>query len=157
MIKKNKKRLKKKKIKKLAQPKSKKKTLKKVSKTKISPKKLKVDFKVDQYIVYPNHGVGKITNIEKRSIAGIKLDLYVIEFKQDRMLLRVPIGKSETLKLRKVVSSFLEERGSARNFNSSFDLFCVDDTVLYFAFFAICGGVSEVPGEFVKPGSKSTT
>ena len=132
MIKKNKKRLKKKKIKKplkqknkktIAKPKSKKKTLKKVSKIRISPKKLKIDFKVDQYIVYPNHGVGKITNIEKRSIAGIKLDLYVIEFKQDRMLLRVPIGKSETLKLRKVVSSskmkqaisILKEKAKSKN------------------------------------------
>ena len=116
MIKKNKKKLKKKKIKRSlkqknkktavkSKSKSKKKILKKVSKTKISSKKLKVDFKIDQYIVYPNHGVGKITDIEKRSIAGIKLDLYVIEFKQDRMLLRVPISKSETLKLRKVVSS----------------------------------------------------
>jgi len=132
MIKKNKKRLKKKRIKKplkkknkktVAKPKSKKKTLKKVKKIKVLPKKLKVDFKVDQYIVYPNHGVGKITNIEKRSIAGIKLDLYVIEFKQDRMLLRVPIGKSETLKLRKVVSSskmkqaisILKEKAKSKN------------------------------------------
>ena len=132
MIKKNKKRLKKKKIKKplkqknkktVAKSKSKKKTLKKVKKIKVLPKKLKVDFKVDQYIVYPNHGVGKITNIEKRPIAGIKLDLYVIEFKQDRMLLRVPIGKSETLKLRKVVSSskmkqaisILKEKARSKN------------------------------------------
>ena len=136
MIKKNKKKLKKKKIKKSlkqknkktavkskSKSKSKKKSLKKVSKTKISPKKLKVDFKIDQYIVYPNHGVGKITDIEKRSIAGIKLDLYVIEFKQDRMLLRVPISKSETLKLRKVVSSskmkqaisILKEKARSKN------------------------------------------
>ena len=44
-------------------------------------------------MVYPEHGVGKILAIEKQDIAGSKLELFVIHFKNGDMTLRVPTGK----------------------------------------------------------------
>ena len=37
-------------------------------------------YKLNQYVVYPSHGVGKITEIVEQEIAGTKLELYVIYF-----------------------------------------------------------------------------
>ncbi|MEQ9520717.1 MAG: CarD family transcriptional regulator [Parvibaculum sp.] len=65
-----------------------------------SPKNL--DFKPDQYVVYPSHGVGKIDSIERQEVAGHVLELYVITFEKDKMTLRVPTNKSETVGMRKL-------------------------------------------------------
>ena len=51
-------------------------------------------FKVRTKIVYPAHGVGYITEIEKQEIAGHKIELFVIDFEHEKMKLRVPIGKA---------------------------------------------------------------
>ncbi len=59
-------------------------------------------FKADDYVVYPAHGVGKIINIEEQEIAGAKLELYVIDFEKDKMTLRVPTAKSESVGMRKL-------------------------------------------------------
>ena len=53
--------------------------------SKISEKKLKDGFLPDQYVVYPSHGVGKVIEIEKREIAGQMLEMYVIEFEQEKI------------------------------------------------------------------------
>jgi hypothetical protein len=47
-------------------------------------------FKSGEAIVYPAHGVGRITAIEEQVIAGFKLELYVVSFEKDKMVLRVP-------------------------------------------------------------------
>ncbi len=60
--------------------------------TKKSAKKI---FKAGQYIVYPAHGVGKVTGIEKDTIAGFDIELYVVIFEQDKMTLRVPTDKAQ--------------------------------------------------------------
>jgi len=54
------------------------------------------------YVVYPTHGVGKVVSIETQKISGHKLQLYVISFARDRMMLRVPVAKAETAGLRKL-------------------------------------------------------
>ena len=36
-------------------------------------------FRVNEYIVYPSHGVGRIVEIETQEVAGISLELFVIE------------------------------------------------------------------------------
>jgi CarD family transcriptional regulator len=59
-------------------------------------------FKVSEYIVYPAHGVGQITAIEKQEIAGMELELIVIEFLNDKMTLRVPVAKIESVGMRKL-------------------------------------------------------
>ena len=43
--------------------------------------------KAGDYVVYPTHGVGKITGIETQEIAGQKLKLFVIEFEKEKMIL----------------------------------------------------------------------
>ena len=65
-------------------------------------KTAKLDFKVNESVVYPSHGVGKITSIEEEEIAGAKLELYVILFEKEKMTLRVPTAKSKAVGMRKL-------------------------------------------------------
>ena len=60
----------------------------------------KQDFKVNDKIVYPAHGVGKIINLEKQQVAGIPIELFVIDFDQEKMKLRVPTGKAKAAGMR---------------------------------------------------------
>ena len=50
-------------------------------------------FKVNEFIVYPAHGVGQVLAIEEQEVAGAKLELFVINFIKDKMTLRVPTAK----------------------------------------------------------------
>jgi CarD family transcriptional regulator len=59
-------------------------------------------FKISEWIVYPAHGVGRIVTIEEQEIAGISLELFVITFEKDKMTLRVPTGKSQSVGMRKL-------------------------------------------------------
>ena len=59
-------------------------------------------YKVNEYVVYPSHGVGKITDILEQEIAGMKLELYVIYFEEDKMTLRVPTNKVESTGMRAI-------------------------------------------------------
>lgn len=59
-------------------------------------------FKTSEWIVYPAHGVGRIVGIEEQEIAGISLELFVITFEKDKMTLRVPTGKSQSVGMRKL-------------------------------------------------------
>ena len=54
-------------------------------------------FKTNEFIVYPAHGVGQIVAIEEQEVAGHKLELFVINFAQDKLTLRVPVTKIESL------------------------------------------------------------
>lgn len=59
-------------------------------------------FKASEYIVYPAHGVGKIIAIEEQEIAGMALELFVINFEKEKLTLRVPTGKLESVGMRKL-------------------------------------------------------
>jgi CarD family transcriptional regulator len=59
-------------------------------------------FKNGEFIVYPAHGVGRISGIETQEVAGIKLDLFVISFIKDKMTLRVPVPKATAVGMRKL-------------------------------------------------------
>ena len=61
-------------------------------------------FNPGDFVVYPTHGVGKVTSIEEDEIAGHKLELFVINFDRDRMTLRVPTSKAANSGLRKLSS-----------------------------------------------------
>ena len=63
-------------------------------------KSKKPGFRPDDYVVYPAHGVGRIVSVEKREIAGIELELFVISFEKDKMTLRVPTGKAAEIGMR---------------------------------------------------------
>ena len=64
----------------------------------------KLPFSAGDSVVYPTHGVGRILAIEEQTISGHELQLYVIDFEQDRMKLRVPVQKTEESGLRKLSS-----------------------------------------------------
>src|ERR1700757_2506430 len=59
-------------------------------------------FSSGDFVVYPAHGVGKVTSIESQLIGGLKVELFVISFERDRMTLRVPVRKVENSGLRKL-------------------------------------------------------
>jgi CarD family transcriptional regulator len=59
-------------------------------------------FNSGEYVVYPTHGAGKVTNIAKQTIAGSELELLVVNFDKDKMTLRVPMAKLEKVGLRKI-------------------------------------------------------
>ena len=68
------------------------------------PAAKKLPFAKGDYVVYPTHGVGKVTGIEKREVAGFSLQLFVIMFDSEKMTLRVPIEKVAASGLRKISS-----------------------------------------------------
>ncbi len=57
-------------------------------------------FRVNDHVVYPTHGVGKIVAVESQEIAGTRLELFVIAFDQEKMTLRVPLGKAKAVGMR---------------------------------------------------------
>lgn len=63
-------------------------------------KSKKNEFRPNDYVVYPAHGVGQIVNIEQQEIAGIDLELFVISFEKDKMTLRVPTHKATEIGMR---------------------------------------------------------
>jgi CarD family transcriptional regulator len=69
--------------------------------------RVKIDFDPNEYVVYPAHGVGQIVSIEEQEVAGFKLELFVIDFAQDKMTLRVPTNKVESVGMRKLSSQSL--------------------------------------------------
>ncbi len=64
-------------------------------------------FEIGQSVVYPAHGVGKITAIEKQTVAGMSLEVYVVSFDQDKMILRVPTNRAEASGMRALAGSKL--------------------------------------------------
>lgn len=79
-----------------AKPAAKKPAAKKTSK--------KLPFSRGDYVVYPTHGVGKVTGVEKQEVAGFNLQLFVILFDSEKMTLRVPVDKVVDSGLRKISS-----------------------------------------------------
>ncbi len=63
-------------------------------------KSKKSEFRPDDYVVYPAHGVGQVVAIEKQEVVGIELELFVISFEKDKMTLRVPTNKATEIGMR---------------------------------------------------------
>ncbi len=59
-------------------------------------------FKLNEFVVYPAHGVGQIIAIEEQEVAGFKLELFVINFSKDKLTLRVPTSKVTGVGMRKI-------------------------------------------------------
>ena len=64
----------------------------------------KTEFRPDDYVVYPAHGVGQIISIEEQDVAGLTLELFVISFEKDKMTLRVPTAKATEIGMRSLSS-----------------------------------------------------
>ena len=65
----------------------------------------KVDFQINDFVVYPSHGVGRIVNEEVQNIAGFELKMYVLTFDKDKMTLKVPKDKIASTGMRKLSSA----------------------------------------------------
>ena len=61
-------------------------------------------FKKSDYVVYPAHGVGRVVGVEKESVAGFDIEVYVVSFEQDKMTLRVPTAKATAAGMRPLAS-----------------------------------------------------
>ncbi|MEM7517642.1 MAG: CarD family transcriptional regulator [Planctomycetota bacterium] len=69
----------------------------------------KNEFRPNDYVVYPAHGVGKIVRIEEQEVAGTRLELFVISFEKDKMTLRVPTAKANSVGMRSLSSPDIVE------------------------------------------------
>jgi len=58
----------------------------------------KKEYKIKDYVVYPKHGVGQITEIKKINIGGIDVEAYVLKFEKDKANGMVPINKQSHLR-----------------------------------------------------------
>ena len=64
----------------------------------------KLEFKTNDHVVYPTHGVGKVSGVEEKEVAGFRMELYIIDFEKDKMTLRVPTLKAKAVGMRKLSS-----------------------------------------------------
>lgn len=64
----------------------------------------KTTFKVDQEVVYPLQGVGKITSIEEKPFKGEDVLYYIIYLEVSDMTIMVPTDQAEGLGIRAIVS-----------------------------------------------------
>ena len=58
----------------------------------------KKEYKLNDYVVYPKHGVGKITEFKKINIGGIDVETYVLKFEKDKANGMVPVNKQNHLR-----------------------------------------------------------
>ncbi len=65
-------------------------------------KAAKKEFKVNDEIVYPAHGVGVIEAIESQEIVGTKIEVFVIQFLHEKLRLRVPTEKAKAVGMREL-------------------------------------------------------
>ncbi len=61
-------------------------------------------FTKGDYVVYPTHGVGRVTGFEKHEISGDSFEVIVVNFDKEKMTLRVPVGKSTSSGMRSLSS-----------------------------------------------------
>ncbi|MFL2829258.1 MAG: CarD family transcriptional regulator [Alphaproteobacteria bacterium] len=77
---------------------------KKIPTKNLSPKKVKLQYSVGDFIIYPSHGVGEITDIQTFEIAEEKLEMYNVIFDKEKMTLKIPTIKAKEIGIRKVSS-----------------------------------------------------
>ncbi len=58
----------------------------------------KKEYKVKDFVVYPKHGVGQITEFKKINIGGIDVETYIIKFEKDKANGMVPVNKQSHLR-----------------------------------------------------------
>ena len=68
-----------------------------IKKVKKQPTEKRV-YNLKDYVVYPKHGVGKITAIEKATIGEIDIQFYKILVEKEKLTLTVPINQQSKLR-----------------------------------------------------------
>jgi len=68
-----------------------------IKKIKKQPTEKKI-YNLKDYVVYPKHGVGKITAVEKATIGEIDIQFYKIFVEKEKLTLTVPINQQSKLR-----------------------------------------------------------
>tara|TARA_A100001011_G_C14085071_1_gene746144 strand:- start:115 stop:792 length:678 start_codon:yes stop_codon:yes gene_type:complete len=68
-----------------------------IKKVKKQPTEKRI-FNIKDYVVYPKHGVGKITAVEKAKIGEIEINFYKIFVEKEKLTLTVPINQQSNLR-----------------------------------------------------------
>tara|TARA_B100001121_G_scaffold32274_1_gene26887 strand:+ start:128 stop:1006 length:879 start_codon:yes stop_codon:yes gene_type:complete len=55
-------------------------------------------YKIKDYVVYPKHGLGQITEFKKINIGGIDVETYIIKFEKDKASGMVPVNKQSHMR-----------------------------------------------------------
>lgn len=61
-------------------------------------------FQVNQLVVYPSQGVGRVERIESQTIGGVKADFYIVRILTNNVTLMVPVKNAANVGLRPVCS-----------------------------------------------------
>ncbi len=83
-------------------------TAKKTASPKTQAKKAPIErrsalgFRVNEHVVYPAHGVGRIIEITEQKVAEFTLELFVLDFDKEKMIVRVPVTKAKEIGMRKL-------------------------------------------------------
>jgi CarD family transcriptional regulator len=64
-----------------------------------------VGFKVGQKVVYPNHGIGTIEQIEQKQIGATLLPFYTLRLAANNSVVLVPVSNASEVGLRAPISS----------------------------------------------------
>ena len=58
----------------------------------------KREYKIKDFVVYPKHGVGQITEFKKINIGGIDVETYILKFEKDKANGMIPVNKQSHLR-----------------------------------------------------------
>jgi CarD family transcriptional regulator len=72
--------------------------------------KMRFGFKTNDFVVYPAHGVGQILAIEEQTVAGARLEFFVVYFAKSKMTLRAPTRKAANVRMRMLSDSTAIQR-----------------------------------------------
>ena len=68
-----------------------------IKKIKKQPSEKRV-YSVNDHVVYPKHGVGKIMSVEKAVIGDIDINFYKVFIEKDKLTLTIPINQQSNLR-----------------------------------------------------------
>ena len=69
-----------------------------------SAKDNRAQFRVKDHVVYPAHGVGRITGVETSEVAGLQMKFFIVSYKQEKMTVRVPADRAEEYGMRGIAT-----------------------------------------------------
>mgnify|MGYP001256291887 FL=1 len=68
-----------------------------ISKIKKQPTEAK-KYNINDYVVYPKHGVGKIVSVEKAKIGDIEITFYKVFIEKEKLTLSIPLNQQSHLR-----------------------------------------------------------
>ena len=68
-----------------------------IKKIKKQPSQKRI-YNVNDFVVYPKHGVGKIMSVEKAVVGDININFYKVFIDKDKLTLTIPINQQSNLR-----------------------------------------------------------